>query len=952
MLATLAILAVALTPPPAASPLWIEGEHWFTQRGSHGPDRPPFASAGECLGSGWGASRTHEVVYRFALDAARGPTTLYLRYARQPSEPGRFALLLDETPLSRPLDLPSTGAWGHRAATEWRYHCVPLGPLAEGWHTLTLVSLADNNNTNLDGLFLAGTDFIPPAARPQIEAAAKARFACGPDAPGPDCVADELTLEQFSGRLDDWYYPAEEPAERAALAIPRLVEAVPDHAVLASGQERTPPLPLGGAAYGWRLAAVLPGASPVAVLEREFDRWGLILYLDRQGVVAEVRKSVGRLEKIARPQIRFPKNYFEDLLAAEDDVLGRKILANHAEASYGALAGCLAPLETYTFLGAPAMAQKFVVYPDGSLGTDPNATRFAPSAAIAFDAAKLLPKLDAPAAKRGVLGAWLPAIDYGFFDPTGRRGCELCALADTDRPQALVRVRQADGATRYYRTPPLEPVAPAEFYAALLRVQRYWERLFAPGMQCTLADRRAWDVARACIARALAGCPGDHPKYGMGAYWGRPDHHDGFPPTTLSLCTCLLEWGLADEAKRRLGYYFDHFVKPDGTLLYYGPAVAEYAQLLDLAAACVRRTADRAWLDRHCGAIERLADYLLRLLADARRQPAEALTFGLIQGAAEADTRDDQRYYISGNAWCWRGLFELSRLDGLAPEHRRRYADEAERLRRDLARAVERSVIAPQRFLPPVAGQQEVFRRMTESRLASYTNYRYWLETLSAGFLTPVQEQTILDYRLAHGGELLAMTRFSGHLDDWPYYHHAQGVLEHDRVDRYLLGYWAHIAHHQTQGTFTAYEQVPIRGWRERREKADYCVPSELTAPLMTRWMLVAEDPDADVLWLGRALPRAWLQHDLAMSGALTRWGPVGLRLSPAPDGRRYQASITLPSSARPTIMLRLRHPARLRLVECRTTGARCEQLDARAEQVRLRPESDRIEMTLLYRPD
>ena len=112
--------------------------------------------------------------------------------------------------------------------------------------------------------------------------------------------------------------------------------------------------------------AVLPGAEPIAVVEREFDRWGLILYVGRQGVVAEIRKAVGRLEKIARPQIRFPADYFDRLLTAQEDVLGSKVLAGGREPAYGELAGYLAPLESYTFLGNASPAQKFIVYPDGA----------------------------------------------------------------------------------------------------------------------------------------------------------------------------------------------------------------------------------------------------------------------------------------------------------------------------------------------------------------------------------------------------------------------------------------------------------------------------------------------------------------------------------------------------------------------------------------------------------
>jgi hypothetical protein len=245
---------------------------------------------------------------------------------------------------------------------------------------------------------------------------------------------------------------------------------------------------------------------------------------------------------------------------------------------------------------------------------------------------------------------------------------------------------------------------------------------------------------------------------------------------------------------------------------------------------------------------------------------------------------------------------------------------------------------------------------MTQDRLASYTNYRYWPESLSAGCLPAQFDRILLDYRAAHGGDLLATTRFSGHLDDWPFYHQAYGLLAQDRVANYLLGYYAHVAHHQTAGTFTAFEQVPIVGEGSRREAADYCVPSQLTAPILTCWMLAFEERDADVLWLCRASPRAWFRQKLAMRGALTRWGRVDLEIQPSSDLRRFTAKIAIPAEprpedVRPTVKLRIRHPQRWRITECRVLGGLCDRIEADREQVVLRPAEKSLTVQLVFEP-
>jgi hypothetical protein len=527
-----------------------------------------------------------------------------------------------------------------------------------------------------------------------------------------------------------------------------------------------------------------------------------------------------------------------------------------------------------------------------------------------------------------------------------------------------VRVRRSDGQTAFYRLAPLEKLSDGKaFYSALVDLQQSWQQFFAGGMQLETVDRRAADACRAAICRAMCGCVGLHPKYGMGAYWGVSDQHDGFPPTTLSLCTCLLDWGFAEEAGRRLGYYLDRFVRPDGTLKYYGPAVAEYGELLDLAAAYVRRTGDGRWFDEHRPAIVRIVDYLLRLRTQSKQsQPRDAVSYGLLHGGAEADTHEQLAYYLSNSVWCWRGWSEIGNLlaklgsergDAALAARGRELLAESQALRDDVRRAVDRSIIpsANGDFVPPIAGFRKPFATMTQDQLASYTNYRYWLETLSARCLAPEKEQAIIAFRLTHGGELLGMTRFEDRLDDWPYWHYATSLLAHDRRTNYLLGFCAHMAHHQTPGTFTAYEQVPIRGQPSRSETADYCVPAQLTIPLMTRWMLAREEHDADVLWLCQAVPRAWLASRLSFRKAMTRWGPFDVELKPQDDLRRITACIVLPAQSKPTLVLRVAHPKRMQIADCQVQGARCDKVDGALELIRLKPEGATTIVTLMFRP-
>jgi len=455
----------------------------------------------------------------------------------------------------------------------------------------------------------------------------------------PQALSEEMILLG-----EDWYYPQEEPAERAELSVPKLEQLEEEAAMLVLAEEESPArVAVGETRGGWRVMAVLPEPEGMVVLEKEFQRWGVIFFLNRQGVVAEIRKSVGHLEAIRGPRYGLSDSYFNTIVHDDKDLLANRIFEDTGDPSYESLVGMLAPLHTYTFLGTPDSAEKMAIQHDGKIGIlpkkwggDKKLERVLLDPNTVF--AKQVDLADPRAMKRGLLGRHLPAINYGCFDLGKDFGWELCALAPPEAPGAvLARLRSSEGITHYYRIAPLESLEDGRaFYRALIESHRHWQSFFEKGAGWNIPDPRVEDATRGAIVRALSGCVGLHPKYGMGGYWGGKSH-DGFPPTVLSLCTCLLDWGFDEAARDRLEYYYSHFVKPDGTLDYYGPAVAEYGQLLDLGVAVARKTGDPAWFDRQSAAIGRMADHLLGLREQSLREQSPADPgYGLLFGWARA----------------------------------------------------------------------------------------------------------------------------------------------------------------------------------------------------------------------------------------------------------------------------------------------------------------------------
>lgn len=308
--------------------------------------------------------------------------------------------------------------------------------------------------------------------------------------------------------------------------------------------------------------------------------------------------------------------------------------------------------------------------------------------------------------------------------------------------------------------------------------------------------------------------------------------HDGFPPTIIAAVDALSAWGLNRRAAQLYRYWLTNFVQEDGTIKYYGPSISEYGQLLHTAALLEQRAGTAGWWADGHKALDRMAEFVLQLQAAAAKEG------NLIAGVPEADTRKDVARYFHNNAWIVKGL--------------RRWADLCERQKasptttiaavRKASAALAKDTLSAVRKTWPVdpadwwlSPQIEPTPRpahLTASRIASYTNYRYWPELLSSGLLPAELANRVVDARLAAGGQFCGMTRFAGHLDDWPLAEYLYGLWSLGRKRDFLVSLYGHVAYHQAKGHLTAYEQVSFPPGRPR---ADYCLPCQLVAARAAR---------------------------------------------------------------------------------------------------------------------
>lgn len=437
----------------------------------------------------------------------------------------------------------------------------------------------------------------------------------------------------------------------------------------------------------------------------------------------------------------------------------------------------------------------------------------------------------------GLVDGYLPAVRYVYRKAGTDVTCEMTAFAvDGEKPGSIfihVALLEKSGlntvSARYFKLGDTSSSTGAEFNAALQGLRKHWEAFFAEGAQIPIPDPDVMNACKASIIRALITYTGTTPHYGV-LFYGL-SRHDVFPPTTIAMVDCLLDWGQPERAWLFMTDYFNEFVDAEGRIDYYGPSIAEYGQLLWLSRKCVEAEAPDEWFEHLRPKLEAIRQWLWAAQADGPES--------LIKGSPEADMHGQVEVFFHNNGWAWRGLRDIAPLLGHADDAQRCEAFK-QTIQEAVEKATNRSVSPP--FISPKPSLVRPFTEMTgRDGFARYTNYRYWPELLSSGVLKKEQAEAIIDYRKSHDGEVAGLTQFSSStvdkVDNWPMAEYARGLFDLGRREEIKEILYSHLAGHMTPETWTAYEQVSIKGEPHRSVRADYCVPSQLVAPRLAAWL-------------------------------------------------------------------------------------------------------------------
>lgn len=770
-------------------------------------------------------------------------------------------------------------------------------------------------------------------------------------------------------------------ASLKAETIPKVVRFLGESSVVLRLDGKTASLEVGEHLGNWTLMQVVRdvGGRGVrcAVLEDFAEQNGRLIFADRRGVRLALPKTSEATSADSRGL--YFGHTMTEILNSPTDLLGAEVLRKPGDPEYADIAAALPPIRnmsTYTFLGNHGNFDKIGFgYGGRTANFDP--APYDPPIATIREKGEV---------RDGLIGGYLPIVRF-VYPQSEDSWSEMIAFAPlrvsngNNRVQPVWyriskiedhRLKWARYIDSYHPFPPRTQYDPKLFYTDLLRLNSGWNQMLGQAMKIDVPDQRLIDMSRFALIKEMMTRVGDFPKYGAVDKDYAGSEHDGFPDTFTVDTTAMLEWGLIDLAGRYIDNYFGKFVRDDGSLLYRGPETGQYGRMLTVAAGYVNYGGDPSVLIRNRRRIDGITNLLLRLRAKAKGLPPTDPRYGMIAGWSEADASLDpdpalyMQPYFSNSTEAARGFVEIGRIWQNLGEKRKdaeltawgkRLQSESDELRNDIQTSISRSILHldGENILPAIAGVKKPFHVVVLNSKSDpqFRSYRAYMEMMYSGNLTADQVKMIVDYRSRHHDVILGLpTAYglkTGILAGFLSYGHGYGLIQHDMIREALLMTYSDIAHQYTRGSWSAPETrsiVPGEG------AAPFCTPAQLVVALMTKWLLVFEDSQSETVWLGKGVPRKWLEEGkkISVKNAPTRFGRLSFAVVSHLSSGVIQAHLKLPRGIRATSKLRLRVPGNAVLKSVTLNGKPWTKFDISSETITIPPGmGGRLSITARY---
>jgi hypothetical protein len=420
-----------------------------------------------------------------------------------------------------------------------------------------------------------------------------------------------------------------------------------------------------------------------------------------------------------------------------------------------------------------------------------------------------------------------------------------------------------------------------EFDSKLNDVAKRWEKILAPGCRFDVPDQRVMEAYRAWLTYSLLNTKTVNgyiePHDGSGFYT------DMFGCSVSVRTRALDSYGFHKDAAEVLATQM-HVQQPDG-LYVDNCGLIDAGSFLVAIARHYRMTADRDWLWKVRPHIDSQCEWLIK---QRQAAPHEGMLRGMIKFRPYNDYPTPAYSYL-GNTWAAEGMKEVAHVlkEINAPEAAR-YGAEAKNYSHDVLNSMEASAFEDDgQTVLPLEPDTHRLLKLTRHQGGGYYGLTAG-DLLESEFLSPEDKRTtwIVDMLEKRGGLIAGLCEFENGIDHAYTYGYLLTEMQRQEVRKTLLGFWSMFAFGMTRDTYSPVEVTMIATGDNH-----YTLPHlySLTEQLrLLRSLLVRED--GDVLWLGQAIPTAWLEagKHVAVNDAPSEFGNLSYRIDVHNDGHMH----------------------------------------------------------------
>ncbi len=179
----------------------------------------------------------------------------------------------------------------------------------------------------------------------------------------------------------------------------------------------------------------------------------------------------------------------------------------------------------------------------------------------------------------------------------------------------------------------------------------------------------------------------------------------------------------------------------------------------------------------------------------------------------------------------------------------------------------------------------------------------------------------------------------------------AWGLLQHDRVTDFIMMLYSAANHAYSRGFWTAPESSSI----DRHDvSVAYCSPSQGIVPLMLRWMLLFEDPHRQTVWIGKAIPRTFLEdgESVEVSNTTVSYGSVSFKYQSELSQSRaisIQLQVSLQHFPLKGMFLRVRPPGKLPIKSVTLNGQKWTNFNVPGEFIGVPATNEKMQFKVSY---